>query len=347
MTKKKPRNYWRKRFELLEEAQHRRSVFYYADLEKMYVQTMDELEKDILKWYARFAENNEITLDEAKRLLKSDELREFHWTVEQYIDYGQKNAINQQWMKQLENASARVHISRLESLRIQIQQHVEKLYDGHIKGFEQFIKESYQSQYYHTAFEVQRAFGVGFTMQALDERLLTRVISKPWTADNLTFSAKLWRDRGLLIDTLHKELGQAIARGIGPEKVVRAVHQKLGSSASKNQVRRLVMTESAFFSAAAQKAAFGELNVEQYEIIATLDSKTSDICQSMDGKVFKMSDYDIGTTAPIFHPYCRSTTAPYFDDDDYSERAARDQDGKIYYIDSKIKYPEWHERFVA
>ncbi|MGN7478972.1 minor capsid protein [Solibacillus silvestris] len=345
---KKPRSYWQKRFELLEDAQHNRSLFYYADLEKAYIKAMNELEKDILKWYNRFAANNEISLDEAKRLLKSDELKEFQWTVDEYIEYGKKNAMNQQWMKQLENASSRVHISRLESLRIQIQQHAEKLYDGQIKGFEQFIKESYQSQYYHTAFEIQRAFEVGITLQALDERLLTKVISKPWTADGMTFSAKIWRDRGMLIDTLHTELTQSVARGIGPEKIVSTIHKKLGSSATRNQVRRLVMTESAFFSASAQKDAFKELDVEQYEIIATLDSKTSDICQSMDGKVFKLADFEPGVTANPFHPHCRTTTAPYFDDEfDFSQRAARGKEGEVYYISSNIKYPEWEERFVS
>src|SRR5690554_3756769 len=126
----KSRDYWRKRFELLEEAQTKKAESYYRDLEKAYIQTMRAIEADILKWYNRFAANNEITLEEAKRLLKSDELKEFHWTVFDYIKYGEENALNQQWMKQLENASARVHISRLESLRIQLQQHIEKLYSG-------------------------------------------------------------------------------------------------------------------------------------------------------------------------------------------------------------------------
>ena len=343
---RKKRNYWRKRFELLEQTQYERSIFYYNDLVQAYIHTMDDIEKDILKWYNRFAKNNEITLDEAKRLLKSDELREFKWSVQEYIKYGEQNAINQQWMKQLENASAHVHISRLESLQIQIQQHVEKLYDGQIQGFERFIKEQYQTQYYHTAFEVQKAFHIGFTMQALNERLLERVISKPWTADGMTFSRRLWRDKNVLIDTLHKELTRTVATGKHPEHVVKVLHKKLGSTNTKFQIRRLVMTEAAFFSAAAQKEAFNELDVERYEIIATLDHKTSPICRDMDGKVFKMSDYEPGITANPFHPFCRTVTAPIFGDD-YSERIARNKNGKVYYINSNIKYHEWEERFVA
>ncbi|BDH60131.1 hypothetical protein MTP04_02610 [Lysinibacillus sp. PLM2] len=341
----KSRDYWRRRFELLEDAQHNKAVSYYRDLEKAYIQTMSEIEKDISKWYNRFAVNNEITFDEAKRLLKSDELREFRWTVDEYIEYGKKNAINQQWMKQLENASSRVHISRLESLRLQLQQHVEKLYGGQIEGFERLMKEVYQDQYYHTAFEIQKAFEVGFTLQALDENVLTKVISKPWTVDNLTFSTKIWRDRNLLINTLHTELTQAFARGEGPQRVISVIQKKMNTS--RSNAARLVQTEQAFFSASAQRDAFKKLDVEQYEIVATLDSKTSEICQSMDGKIFKLSDYQPGVTASPFHPRCRSTQAPFYPDDIDSKRFSRGENGKIEYINSNIKYREWKERFIV
>lgn len=164
---KKPRNYWRQRFEQLEDAQHNRSVFYYADLEKAYIETMRSLEADILRWYERFAKSEGVTLDEAKRLLQASELKEFKWSVDDYVKYGQKNAINQQWMEQLENASSRVHISRLESLKLQMQQHVEKLYGDQIQGFERLMKEAYQNQYYHTAYEVQKGFNIGLCIPSV------------------------------------------------------------------------------------------------------------------------------------------------------------------------------------
>ncbi|KOP78648.1 hypothetical protein AMS59_12570 [Lysinibacillus sp. FJAT-14745] len=339
----KSRDYWRRRFEMLEQAQHEKSESYYKDLEKAYIKTMQEIEKDIARWYQRFAENNEMTLEEAKQLLKSEELEEFRWTVEEYIEYGKKNAINQKWMKQLENASSRVHISRLESLQLQLQQHVEKLYGGQIEGFQELMEEVYQSQYYHTAFEVQKAFEIGFTLQPLDETKLTKIISKPWTADGQTFSQKIWRDRNLLLDTLHTELIQSMARGEAPDRMISSIFKKMNTS--RSNAARLVMTESAFFSASAQKDAFDELDVEKYEIIATLDFKTSSICRTMDGKVFKQDDFMPGVTANPFHPRCRTTTAPYFDDD-YNERIARDLEGKTYYVPGNMKYEEWYQTQV-
>lgn len=344
MIMAKSRDYWRRRFEMLEQAQHEKSEDYYRNLERAYIRTMQEIEKDIARWYQRFADNNEMTLEEAKQQLKSEEMEEFRWTVEEYIKRGRENALNQKWMKQLENASSRVHISRLESLQLQLQQHAEELYGEQIEGFQGLMKEVYQSQYYHTAFEIQKAFEIGFSLQALDETKLTKIISKPWTADGQTFSQKIWRDRNMLLDTLHTELIQSMARGEAPDRMITSIARKMKTS--RDNAARLVLTESAFFSASAQKDVFGELDVERYEIIATLDGKTSDICQSMDGKVFKLADFMPGVTANPFHPRCRTATAPWFEDD-YSERIARDKKGQVYYISSNIKYPEWEKRFVA
>ena len=110
------------------------------------------------------------------------------------------------------------------------------------------------------------------------------------------------------------------------------------------------MTESAFFGSEARKDSFRELGVEQYEIVATLDSSTSEICREMDGKVFPMSEYKSGSTAPPFHVWCRTTTVPAFVDefDKIGERAARNQEtGKTYYVPADMTYREWELQFTA
>ena len=90
------------------------------------------------------------------------------------------------------------------------------------------------------------------------------------------------------------------------------------------------------------------MGVEQYEIVATLDSHTSDICQNIDGQVFPMKDFEPGVTAPPFHVYCRSTTVPYFEEDfgQVGKRAARGEDGKTYYVSADMTYKEWKKSFV-
>jgi len=67
-------------------------------------------------------------------------------------------------------------------------------------------------------------------------------------------------------------------------------------------------------------------------------------CQHQDGQVYKMSEWQEGITAPPFHPSCRTTTVPFFDDVDYSSltRLATDfSTGRAYYVPSNMTYTEW------
>ncbi|MCC0650865.1 phage head morphogenesis protein, partial [Clostridioides sp. ZZV15-6598] len=178
----KHKDYWRNRFEQLEEAQNSRSVKYYFELEKQYKLAMNSIEKDILVWYNRFAKSEGISLLEAKKLLNTRELEEFKWSVEEYIKYGKENAINQNWMKELENASARVHITRLEALRLQIQQQVEVLYGNELDSIDNLIRDIYTSGYYHTAFNIQQGVNIGWSLMSLDTNRINKIISKPWTS---------------------------------------------------------------------------------------------------------------------------------------------------------------------
>lgn len=340
----KHKDYWRKRFEQLEEAQNNKSVKYYLELEKQYKLAMNSIEKDILAWYNRFAKNEGISLLEAKKLLNTRELEEFKWSVEEYIRHGKENAINQKWMKELENASARVHITRLEALKLQIQQQVEVLYGNELDGIDKLMRDIYTSGYYHTAFNVQQGVNVGWSLMSLDTNRINKIISKPWATDGLNFSERIWgKHRLALVNALHTKLTQSIIRGENPKNLVNDFAKRF--NVSKSQAKNLIMTESAFFASASRKDCFSDLDVEKYEIIATLDLRTSNICRELDGKIFDMKDYQVGITAPPFHCRCRTTTAPWFEDEE-GYRAARGEDGKTYYVPSSMKYNEWYEKYV-
>ncbi len=340
----KHKDYWRKRFEQLEEAQNNKSVKYYLELEKQYKLAINSIEKDVLAWYNRFAKNEGISLLEAKKLLNTRELEEFKWSVEEYIKYGKENAINQKWMKELENASARVHITRLEALKLQIQQQVEVLYGNELDGIDKLMRDIYTSGYYHTAFNVQQGVNVGWSLMSLDTNRINKIISKPWAIDGLNFSERIWgKYRPTLVNELHTKLTQSIIRGENPKNLVNDFAKRF--NVSKSQAKNLIMTESAFFASASRKDCFSDLEVEKYEIIATLDLRTSNICRELDGKIFDMKDYQVGITAPPFHCRCRTTTAPWFEDEE-GYRAARGEDGKTYYVPSSMKYNEWYEKYV-
>lgn len=339
-------DYWKQRFEQLENAQNAIGQSSLADIEKQYRQAQKEIEGQIARWYQRFADNNNISMAEARKWLSASDLKELKWDVQDYIKYGQENAIDGLWMKELENASAKFHISKLEALKIQTQQSLEVMFSKQLGTITGTMGDVYKSGFFHTAYELQKGFGVGWDIAGLDQSQIEKLLSKPWAADGLNFSDRIWNNKQKLIDTVHKELTQNVMLGGDPQKAIDKIAKQMNTS--KHNAGRLVMTEEAFFSSAAQKDCFAELDVEQYEIVATLDSHTSDICRGLDGKVFDMKDFQPGVTAPPFHVYCRSTTVPYFDEDfgDIGERAARDENGETYYVPDDMNYQQWKETFV-
>lgn len=337
--------YWKQRFTQLEAAQNRKGATAYLEMEKQYKAAQNELEAQIARWYQRFADSNGISLAQAKQWLKGQDLAEFKWDVKEYIKYGKENAINGAWMQELENASSKFHISRLEALQIQTQNSLETMFAQQMGTMKKALSDVYASGYYHTAYAVQQGFGLGWDIAGLDQAQIEKVLSKPWAVDGYNFSIRIWNSKTKLIGEVHNELSKNLLTGADPQKAIDSLAKKMGTS--KSNAGRLVMTEQAYFSSAAQKDCFNDLDVEEYEIVATLDSHTSDICRSLDGKVFKMSDYKPGVTAPPFHVYCRSTTAPHFKENfDAGERAARGADGKTYYVPDDVTYSEWKKAFV-
>lgn len=333
--------YWAQRMKNMTDALEDKSYEYVKNLEEQFDRSIAEVEKDIAYWYQRFADNNEIDLAEAKKLLTKGELKELKWSVEEYIKYGEENAINEQWMSELENASAKAHISRLDGLKLQLTQQAEKLSHLTEKATESAGKSIYEDCYYRTAFELQQQIGVGTVMGGIDERRIEKVLSRPWTTDNQTFRDRCWTNKTALVNSVNRELTQMIMRGEKPDRTIKAIAKQF--DVAKSKAGRLVMTESAFFAQQSQKDCFNELDVEKCKVVAALDKHTCSICGKLDGTIIKMSDYEVGSTAPPFHPWCRCTTAPYFENmEGIGERYARDvETGESFTVPKDMTYEQW------
>ena len=347
----KSKEYWKKRFEKLEDDAYRTSKAYYVDLAKQFRRASNEIEMEIASWYYRVAENNEISYSMAKRYLNRKEVKEFRWTVEEYIKYGKENALDQKWMKELENASARVHITRLETIKLQLQQLVERLFVEYEGGTSDLLNKTFKSSYYKSAYEIAKGTGVGKTLHALDDSLISDFLRKPWAADGKDFSSRIWKNKEELVRNLHTELTQQLVRGSDPGKTIAALSKKM--DVSKGKAGNLIMTETAAVYSMAQEQCFKNLDVEKYEIIVTMDIKTSKICRDIDKKYHNvgidLKDYQVNVTAPPFHCRCRTCTCPFFDDEftEGSTRIARDPiTGKTYHIPANMTYQEWYEKYV-
>lgn len=340
------RDYWINRFTDLEKSQINKGAEYYEDLKKQYQMAAERVEKETTKWLARIAANNEITMDEAKKLLKANELEEFRWSVDEYIAKGATLNYTQKWAKQLENASSRWHISRLEAMQVQMRQQIEELYAAEVPDMMSFLGDIYKDSYYHTAYELQKGIGVGINLGAIDKKRVGQIVAKPWAADGSNFSDRIWRQKAQLISEMQNGMTQSLIRGGTPEDAIKHIQDRFRVAAG--QAGRLVMTETVYFHSAGQLDMYKEMGVAEYEICAVLDTKTSKICQDLDGTHRPISEFKPGVTAPPFHCWCRSTTVPYFNDEFTVDetRAARDDTGKIIQVPGDMTYKSWREKFI-
>jgi SPP1 gp7 family putative phage head morphogenesis protein len=79
---------------------------------------------------------------------------------------------------------------------------------------------------------------------------------------------------------------------------------------STREARAIVRTAVTHVAAAAQLATLRE-NADvapEYEIVATLDARTSDVCRAMDRRRFPVAD--LTAPRPPFHNACRSMVVP-------------------------------------
>lgn len=252
--------------------------------------------------------------------------------------------LTEQMEKELDNASRAVRISRLQATKDSLRREMQLFYGK----YDQDLSDHLQKQFSETYAAAISQLGLRpvLKLPGIDADLsrLDTVIRKPWAVDGLTFSQRLWKDQNLVVNTLHQTLTRQVALSLPPDEAIKALVTAFPEKSMRSAIGRLVMTESNAIATVGNQEAYKATGVKQYEIVATLDSHTSAICQEMDGKRFPTSKMEVGVTAPPFHPWCRTTTAPY--DPDFEgilppeKRAARDGDGKTYLTEART-YKEW------
>ena len=88
----------------------------------------------------------------------------------------------------------------------------------------------------------------------------------------------------------------SLLTGRTDRETAQIIEYKFGAGAI--QARRLVRTESCFVAGELTARAYEECSVEKYRYLATLDLRTSEICRSLDGKVFLLSERTIRPCIP-------------------------------------------------
>ena len=303
--KKKIDEYWTER--ALQQEQNAQIVAdrYMAQIGQSLADYKHQLVSEIEKFYARYAVDNKMTHAEAKQYLTDKERREFkHVTLERFREM----ALNSDTPTPLLDALGYRHrISRKEALLAEIERLTAELY-GKPEGIHDKVTEALSDVYIkgkiHQAKNLAH-FGI-IEKPILGVDAVKHKMASNWSGK--TFSTNVWGHDAVVYKSISDTINKGLTGGWSIDRMARALSERTG--VAYHRADTLVRTETTFYNNLATLDTIKELGGDHYEIVAVLDSRTSEICRLENHEVHSVKEYEPGRTAPPFHVRCRSTIRP-------------------------------------
>lgn len=337
--------YWAQRAEEREQYWHKKcQETIERELASYYRASLGRIQTEIAALYGRFAVDNELTIAEARKLLKGNEFRQWRMDIKEYVKKIEATG-DKGLERELNVLAMRSRISRLDKLYSETLVELDKLGRNVSKSMKSFLTDAYKDNYYHGLYDIAKVGELQNAVSKVDSKALEDVLRTRWSGKN--YSERIWKNQKLLAQTIKDEMMTAVHRGESVEKISRRVAKRMDVGISN--ARRLVRTELNFVNNQAAFESIEDAGMKYYRFIATLDRRTSDKCRSMDGEVFFLKDMEYGVNIPPLHPNCRSTIAGSLYGPNKAKtgtRAARDEGGKTVYVPADMTYADWAAVYV-
>ena len=320
--KKNNKEYWEKRQLAREELSFNKGTEAYKEYVKILSESKKEIENKIAQLYAKYQQEvTKLGIDkiQANKLLRGTEYKEWRYDIGKYVEEIEKlkksNPVEFRKMSvELETLAYRSRISRLDSLKAGVD--YELIQAGEkIKGkVTDTLADVYEDTY--TSFVEDLNFKKG----VISSSTIKMALEQEWSGAN--YSSRIWSNIDNLAKAIKNEVIVGLNRGINYRTMSQNIAKKFDTS-YKN-AERLVRTETAHIQNQATLMGYKDSGVVKYEFLAVLDSRTSHICASLNGEIFKTENAMEGENYPPMHPNCRSTTVPYEYSDVFSDEAEKE-----------------------
>lgn len=303
-------NYWEKRalenkLNVIENEED-----YLKRITSIYNRANKQIDEKLAKVYARYAKENNLTLEEAYQILPKKMETEYKNDVMDYISKAKDPA----YRDYLLNQSIMHKHSVLDQLRTEMRN---AIYDIDIeetggKFLEKiFTNSNYKAQYDNN----EEAFA------KVDKDKIQNLLKENWSGGG-NFSELIWKDREKLVKALDDIVVKGLAVGDNYDKMADKLAKRMDTS--KSNAKRLIRTESARMENEGLLSYYQRIGAKQLIFVATLDMKTSEICRAMDGQIIPIEEARIGLNVPPLHPYCRSVISPHYEGNEPGDRVYRD-----------------------
>lgn len=303
-------NYWEKRALENKLSAIENEEDYLRRISSIYDHANKQIDEKLARVYARYAKENNLTLEEAYKQLPKKMETEYKNDVMDYVN----KAKDPSYKQYLLNQSIMHKHSVLDQLRTEMRS---VIYDIDMeetggKFLEKIFTDSnYRAQYSNN----EEAFA------KVDKEKIQNLLKENWSGGG-NFSELIWKDREKLVKALDDIVMKGLATGDNYDKMSDKLAKRMDTS--KSNAKRLIMTESARMENEGLLSYYERIGAKQLIFVATLDMKTSEICRAMDGTIIDIENAKIGLNVPPLHPYCRSVISPHYEGNEPGDRVYRD-----------------------
>lgn len=313
-------DYWRKREEQNLKSNLKQEAEYDKEIERIYKDMLDSVQKEIDAFYGKYAKTEGITLAEAKKRVSQLDIEAYERKAKKYVDAASKGKDDVAFSKQA-NEEMRIYnltmkVNRLEMLKANIGL---ELIKGHAE-LETFMGKILKGR---TEAELKRQAGILGKTIICNAKMADTIVNASFK--NAKFSDRIWMYHDQMKADLSKLLQSGMIQGKNSRQLAKDLRKyyygpeylKNGKKGAVYNTERLMRTELARVQTEAQQQSFERNGFTEYTFIALADC--CDICAEINGKHFKVKDMMPGENAPPMHPHCRCSTAAYEDSDEYED----------------------------
>ena len=321
--------YWEDRYRAEEKARELADKRVAYQLQGVYQQHANNIQKEIDSFWQRYADKEGITKLEAKQRADSLDMVNVGFKAKQLVERanrlrkrGQK--VTSKDFTKAENDLMRLYNLKMKTSRLEVLQANIKLhqYDLALSEFEIIDKHLIESIRRENIFS---AGVLNMTLGSFESSKVSADSIVYANFNNVTWSSRVWERQNELRNIVKKGVADTVLRGKGTNVLINSLKKEF--DVSYGYARRLAVTESARVYSEAQKSNYEANDVEEFEVMTEL--KACHICQPFNGKIFKVSELVPALNAPPFHPNCRCTTVPHFRKDSHRYERDNDTDHKV------------------
>ena len=328
MPKYQPEEYWEKRSLQRLTSAEKSSIQYLKKIQSTYRSAARSVVNTVKETYASYYRNDETFNME---LLEEIEPR---GNITKFMNDMARAGLDTSLP---ENFKGRMN--RLKMLEAQLWAESKKVAIQEQNISTKSYEKTLTNTYYRTIYDIANGTGIDSPFSMLNQRTIEKILETKFEGSN--YSERIWKNTDVLANSLQDILARAVATGQAPEKTIREVMERFDVGFSN--ASRLVRTETNYFENKGELESYKELGIKKFKFLATLDERTSDICRSMDSKVFDVKDAEQGENVPPLHPYCRSTIVPVVDGFEPKNRSMRDSVTDETRLVENTNYYEWQK----